>query len=186
MNDAQQTTKDLSLWSQVELPAFDEADDMINTFQVGLFGMDLTAFFYDCYIAKDAEVDPCPYDDLKKDFDGWAVGGYVYLSYDATLTNLAEGVCFGYTNYCFGFYTSNDPSTASYYMDLISFDVTDVSASSPDMSGLTDITAYLVDPTKTYYGFNDNNFWTAASNWKTLTTGALFYRYQRITQDPVY
>ena len=148
--------------------------------------MDLTDFWNDCYIARNASVDPCPYDSLITEFDGWAVGAYVYLAYDAILTELAEGVCFEYTNYCFGFYTSNDASTASYYMDLISWDATSLSASSPDLSSMVDVTPYLVDATQTLYGFNDNNFWTAAENWKKLSTGALFYRFQRITQVPKY
>jgi hypothetical protein len=69
-----------------------------NTFYFGLFGFDLTAFFYNCSIAStSSSTTPCPYDTLNQNYDGWAVGSYAKLSYASNLSTLAEGVCDVYT-----------------------------------------------------------------------------------------
>lgn len=93
---------------------------------------------------------------------------------------MSEGLCFEYTNYCFGFYVTNDVDTATYYFDGLSWDAGTVSSSNPDLSA-ADFSgaqaAYKMDPADVNYGFHEKHFFTIASDWADLTAGALFYRF---------
>ncbi len=76
----------------------------------GVFGFDLTDFWTDCKTASTN----CDYTTLSDSYDGWAVGMYATVSYDKTLTELWEGVCFEYTQHCVGFEIYYDTTADTY------------------------------------------------------------------------
>jgi len=98
-NPITESAKDLESWNILDLPAFNEDNDLFNYIYVGVFGYDLLNFFTDCVTATTY----CDYDTLVAAYDGWAIGSYMYVSYDALLDTLMEGFCLPDLS-CIGFY----------------------------------------------------------------------------------
>lgn len=75
------------------------------------------------------------------------------------ISGLRQGICVDYTNYCFGFHVHDDRDNAKYYMDRLSWNNNAAAtASSPDLSGVSDFTSYkmkLAADNDATFGFSE-------------------------------
>lgn len=163
------------------MPTFDSSEDdgYWNLFYLGTFGYDMLSLFTDCVTATTAN---CDYDSLVANYDGWAIGTYMYVSYEDTFDYLTEGFCLpDFT--CVGFYleyTSGYGITDNTYtFKPLSWQIDSATytlgSSVPAMSASH--STYQATAADAYYGMNETLFYTAADEWAQLSEGVFFFRF---------
>ena len=82
-----------------------------DSFTIGLFGIDMTEFIYDCELSTYCDIHDYEY------FDGWGIGMFAYHSPDTTKT---QGFCFTSDSNCvFLYYDDGEDVTDRYYIKVL-------------------------------------------------------------------
>ena len=126
----------------------------------------------------------CEYATLVAQYDGWAVGSYMYVGYTNAFDYLTMGMCLP-DNTCHGFYLEytsgfgiTDNAYKFYTLAWSLAGAANQSGVLPNMANIrTSRSTYELTTADAKYGMNTKFFYTSATTWAELSEGIRFYRF---------